>query len=111
MGGVLRHKLEVYCSVSLSSRLRGQRGTALQMGGVLQYKLEVYCQYFADKLYGLGVPEQCLIRVCIVQKNLLNSRPRDTKSLVALSLSTLGHSGCFDTRVLSGVIRANRKFE
>ena len=26
------------------------------MGGVLRYKLEVYS---ADKLYGLGVPEQC----------------------------------------------------
>ena len=36
-----------------------QQGTALQMGGVLLYKLEVYCQYFSDKLYGLGVPEQC----------------------------------------------------
>ena len=31
------------------------------MGGVLRYKLEVYCQYFSDKLYGLGVPEQCPI--------------------------------------------------
>ena len=58
MGGVLRYKLEVYCGVSLSSRLRSQRGTALQMGGVLRYKLEVYCQYFSDKLYGLEVPEQ-----------------------------------------------------
>ena len=58
---VLRHKLEVYCGVSLSSRLRSQRGTALQMGGVLRYKFEVYCQYLSDKLYGLGVPEQCPI--------------------------------------------------
>ena len=35
MGGVLRYKWEVYCSVSLffSSRLRSQQGTALQMGG------------------------------------------------------------------------------
>ena len=29
------------------------------MGGVLRYKLEVYRQHFSDKLYGLGVPEQC----------------------------------------------------
>ena len=28
------------------------------MRGVLRYKLEVYCQFFADKLYGLGVPKQ-----------------------------------------------------
>ena len=60
MGGVLRYKWGVYCGVSLSSRLRSQQGTALQKkGGVLRYKLEVYCQYFSDKLYGLGVPEQC----------------------------------------------------
>ena len=43
----------------LSSRLRSQEGTALQMGGVLRYKLEVCCQYFSDKLYGLGALEQC----------------------------------------------------
>ena len=59
MGGVLRYKLEAYCSDSLSSRLRSQQGTALQMGGVLRYKLEMYCQYFLDKLYWLGVPQQC----------------------------------------------------
>ena len=59
MGGVLRYKWEVYCGVSLSSRLRCQQGTALQMGGVLRYKLGVYCQHFSDKLYGLGAPEQC----------------------------------------------------
>ena len=59
MGGVLRYKSEVYCGVSLSSRLRSQQGIALQMGGVLQYKLDVCCQYFSEKLYGLGVPEQC----------------------------------------------------
>ena len=51
---VLQYKLEVYCGVFLSLRLRSQRGTALRMGGVLRYKLEVYCQYFLDKLYGLG---------------------------------------------------------
>ena len=58
MGGVLRYKWELYYSISLSSRLRSQQGTALQMGGVLRYKLEMYCQYFSDRLYGLGVPEQ-----------------------------------------------------
>ena len=57
IGGVLQYKLVVYCSVSLSPKLRSQRGTALQMGGVLRYKLEVYRQYLSDKLYGLGVPK------------------------------------------------------
>ena len=54
IGGVLQCKLEVYCGVSLSPKLRSQRGTALQMGGVLRYKLEVYRQYFSDTLYGVG---------------------------------------------------------
>ena len=58
MGGVLQYKLEVYCCISISPKLRSQRGTALQMGGVLRYKLEVYRQYFSDKLYGLGAPKQ-----------------------------------------------------
>ena len=53
IGGVLQYKLEVYCGVSLSPKLRSQRGIALQMGGVLGYKLEVYHQYFSDKLYSL----------------------------------------------------------
>ena len=35
IGGVLQYKLEVYCGVSLSPKLRSQQGTALQMGGVL----------------------------------------------------------------------------
>ena len=34
------------CRVSLSSRLRSQQGTALQMGRVLRYKLEVCCSTF-----------------------------------------------------------------
>ena len=33
MGGLLQYKWEVYCLVSLSSRLRSQEGTAIQMGG------------------------------------------------------------------------------
>ena len=53
-------KLFTYRGVYLSSRLRSQRGTALQMGGAVRYKLEVYRQYFSDKLYGLG-PEHCPI--------------------------------------------------
>ena len=36
IGGILLYKLEVYCGVSLSSRLKSQQGTALR------YKLEVY---------------------------------------------------------------------
>ena len=58
IGGVLQYKLAVFCGVSLSPKLRSQRGTALQMGGVLRYKLEVYRQYFSDTLYGLWVPKQ-----------------------------------------------------
>ena len=58
IGGILQYKLEVYCGVSLSPKLRSQQGTALQMGGILRYKLEVYHQYFSDKLYGLGLPKQ-----------------------------------------------------
>ena len=50
MGGVLQYMWEAYCRVSLSSKLRSQESTAIQMGGVLPYKLEVYCQYFLDKL-------------------------------------------------------------
>ena len=37
IGGVLQYKLEVYCGVSFSPKLRSQRGTALQMGGVGEY--------------------------------------------------------------------------
>ena len=35
MGGVLQYKWEAYCRVSLSSKLRSQESTAIQMGGVL----------------------------------------------------------------------------
>ena len=44
----------MYCGVSLSSRLRKpalQRRIAVQLGGILPV--------LSDKLYGLGVPEQC----------------------------------------------------
>ena len=46
MGDILQYKLEVYSGVSLSSRLRSQRGAGSEVGAVQQYKLEVYCQYF-----------------------------------------------------------------
>ena len=47
MGGVLQYKREAYCRVSLSSKLRSQESTAIQMGyAVLPYKLEVYCRTF-----------------------------------------------------------------
>ena len=52
IGGVLQYKLEVYCGVSLSPKLRSQQGTALQMRGVLRCKLEVYCECSLDKLDG-----------------------------------------------------------
>ena len=54
MGGVLQYKWEVYCWVSLSSRLRSQEGPAIQMGGVLPYKLEVYCRTFFETSRGWG---------------------------------------------------------
>ena len=59
IGGALQYKLEMYCGVSLSSKLRSQQRhsvangarTAVQIGGVLQTIL--------DKLYGWGAPKQC----------------------------------------------------
>ena len=55
MGGVLQYKkLEVYCLVSLSSRLRSQEGTAIQITGVLPYKLEVYGSTFFKTSRGWG---------------------------------------------------------
>ena len=46
IGGVLR--------ASLSSRLRGQEGTAIQMGGILPCKLEVCCSTFSETSKGWG---------------------------------------------------------
>ena len=43
---VLLVQSEVHCCVSLSSKLRSQKSTALQMGRVLRYKLDVYCSAF-----------------------------------------------------------------
>ena len=54
MGGVLQYKWEFYCWVSLSSRLRSQEGTAIQMGDVLPYTLEVYCSSFFETSTGCG---------------------------------------------------------
>ena len=54
MGGVLPYKWEVYCWVSLLSRLRRQNGTAIQMGGAPPYKLEVYCSTFFEASRGWG---------------------------------------------------------
>ena len=48
MGGVLQYKWEVYCWVSMSSRLGSQEGPAIQLGGILPYKLEVYCRTFFE---------------------------------------------------------------
>ena len=44
---VLPYKWEAYCWASLSSRLRNQEGTAIQMGDVLPYKLEGYYSTFS----------------------------------------------------------------
>ena len=54
IGRVVQYKLEVYCSISLSLRLRSQEGTALQMGGVLRYKLEVYYSTFRQVVRVVG---------------------------------------------------------
>ena len=54
MGGVLQYKWKVYCRVSLSSKLRSQESTAIQMGAVLPYKLEVYCRTFSTSCRGWG---------------------------------------------------------
>ena len=62
MGGVLQYKWEVYCRVSLSSKLRSQERTAIQMGGVLPYKLEVYCRTFSTSCRGWGFRNIAQIR-------------------------------------------------
>ena len=68
MGGVLPYKWEVYCWVSLSSRLRSQEGPAIQMGGVLPYKWGAYCRtnwrctaVLSSRPVGVGVSETLLI--------------------------------------------------
>ena len=54
---VLQYEWEAYCRVSLSSKLRSQEITAIQMGGgVLPYKLEVYCRTFWTNCRGWGFP-------------------------------------------------------
>ena len=54
VGGVLQYRWEMYCWASISSRLRTQEGTAIQMKGVLPYKLEVYCSTFFKTSRGWG---------------------------------------------------------
>ena len=58
IGGVLQYRLEVYCGVSLSSKLRSQQGTALQMGGVVGTNWRCIA-VLLDKLYRSGAPKQC----------------------------------------------------
>ena len=43
---VKKYKWEVYCWEPLSSALKSQEGTAIEIGGVLPYKLELYCSTF-----------------------------------------------------------------
>ena len=69
MGGVLQYKWEVYCWVSLSSRLRSQEGTAIQIGRVLPYKLDVYCRTFFETSRGWGFRNSSEYQV---RKNSLN---------------------------------------
>ena len=54
MGGVLQYKSEVSCGVSLSSSLRSQEGTLIQMGGCVQ--IGGVLPYFLDKSQVAGVP-------------------------------------------------------
>ena len=49
----------VVCRFPFFKAWKLARHSVTNGGGVLRYKLEVHCQYFSDKLYGLGVPEQC----------------------------------------------------
>ena len=48
IGGALHYKLEFYCVVSLSSRLRSQDCTALQLGGRRGVRIGGVLQYFLD---------------------------------------------------------------
>ena len=74
MGGILPYKWEVhcnakflwevYCWASLSSRLRSQEGTAIQMGGVLPHKLEVYCSTFSETSRGWGLSNSSEVAPC-----------------------------------------------
>ena len=41
----------MYCGVSLSSRLRSEKGTVIQMGGVLLYKFEVHSAFQNDYIH------------------------------------------------------------
>ena len=50
MGGVLQYKWEAYCRVSLSSKLRSQESTAIQMGGRTAVLIGGVLPYFFDKL-------------------------------------------------------------
>ena len=70
MGGVLPYKWEAYCRVSLSSKLRSQESTAIQMGGVLPYKWEVYCRTFQTGCRGWGFRK-------IAQYTLFKAWPRE----------------------------------
>ena len=61
----------MYIGVSLSSRLRSQEGTAIQMEGVLPYKLEVYCTTYLDKLCGLGILSNAVCELMLVNCHIL----------------------------------------
>ena len=50
MGGVLPYKWEACCRVSLSSKLRSQESTAIQMGGRTAVLIGGVLPYFLDKL-------------------------------------------------------------
>ena len=62
MGGVLQYKWELYCWVSLSSRLRSQEGPAIQMGGALPYNWGCTA-VLSLRPVGVGVSETLLIRL------------------------------------------------
>ena len=64
IGSVPQYKLEMYCCISLSSRLRSQQDTALQMGGVRRYRLEV------------ATPCCSFYEINFCQKSLLHKEPR-----------------------------------
>ena len=72
----------------LSSRLRSQEGTAIQMGGILPYKLEVYCSTFSETSRGWwGSPEASHIKAS--QPHFPHFRVRIFRVFRALALWSL----------------------
>ena len=57
MGGVLQYKWEAYCRLSLSSKLRSQESTAIQMGGRIAVPYWRCTAVLFRQVVGVGVSE------------------------------------------------------